>query len=519
MLLSETQHKYINYFGLAIFLLGLPLSKFLVSLSQIILLVNWLVQSNVKNQLKDFYLNKPLFFLSGIFVIHLAGLLWTSDFEYGFHDVRVKAPIFIIPLVLSSSKFKITEKDYLTLLKIFLFSVFAATVLSMLKYVGIFWEKPTDNRELSIFFSHIRFSLMIAFSAIVSIYLFIIDKSKARVVWLLLFVWMLYFIMILSSLTGLVVLILALMFFMVFYNFGSLPYLKWIKITIGGLLVLVFTYGYFQIVPLIEQQLSPKQDQMLSLKDTTAHGTKYGHYLDNKLLENGYYVNINLAYSELEEAWNSRSDILFIEEDKQGQSIKPTLIRFLASKGLDKDMDAVNSLSDEEIKAIENGIPNVDYMNISRLELRIRETIWEIGAYFSGKNPGGNTLTQRFEYWKMAMMVIKENVLFGVGTGDVKNEEFSMYEKMNTVLEPEYRKRAHNQFLTIFVALGLLGFVYLLFVLFYPFFVLSIKNNILFFSLLIIGIISFFNEDTLETQVGVTFFAGLYSFLLLNKQE
>jgi len=85
---------------------------------------------------------------------------------------------------------------------------------------------------------------------------------------------------------------------------------------------------------------------------------------------------------------------------------------------------------------------------------------------------------------------------------------------MNSPLSKDSRLRAHNQYLSIAVAFGIVGLVWFLITLFYPIFLCGKSKSYLYVSFLLIAIVSFLTEDTLETQAGVTFYAFFNSFLL-----
>jgi hypothetical protein len=259
---------------------------------------------------------------------------------------------------------------------------------------------------------------------------------------------------------------------------------------------------------------APDKLDISKLEDTTAAGHPYQHALDSKLTENGHYIWINFCNQELEEEWNKRSTIKISEKDLKGNNIYYTLVRFLASKGLRKDADAVNSLSEEEVKAIEKGVVNVNYQDIASIEGRLHEIAWELDVYKNTGDPNGHSLTQRFEFWKTALAIIKQHPIIGVGTGDIQNAFDVQYEKMNSPLLKESRLRAHNQYLSITVAFGIAGLIWFLITLFYPMYLCEKKRNYLYVTFLLIAIVSFLTEDTLETQAGVTFFAFFNSFLL-----
>ena len=158
-------------------------------------------------------------------------------------------------------------------------------------------------------------------------------------------------------------------------------------------------------------------------------------------------------------------------------------------------------------------------MSLFNPKARITKIVWEINSYLQGENPSGHSTTQRIEFWKASVMIIKENFFFGVGTGDVKNVFSEQYEKINSPLTKYFRLRSHNQFLAIGTAFGFFGIIWFLLALFYP--LLKKKNRIDYFyvTFFIIAILSMITEDTLETQAGVTFFAFFNCLFLFARKE
>jgi hypothetical protein len=102
-LLPAKYHYYIYIFSLILLAAGLPLSKFLMSLSQIILFCNWLLSGDLKAKFVSFFNNKPALVLCSLLILHLCGLLYTSDFYYALNDIRIKLPLLLLPIVLSTS--------------------------------------------------------------------------------------------------------------------------------------------------------------------------------------------------------------------------------------------------------------------------------------------------------------------------------------------------------------------------------------------------------------------------------
>jgi hypothetical protein len=207
---------------------------------------------------------------------------------------------------------------------------------------------------------------------------------------------------------------------------------------------------------------------------------------------------------ELKPAWERKSKINYDSLDKRKNQIRYTLIRYMASKGLTRDSLGFLQLNDADIHFIENGCPNYLYTNPANIRTRIHEILWETEGSMRQHETNGHSLTMRLDFWETALHIIKQNFLFGVGTGDVESAFKMQYQKENTSLHKEWQLRSHNQYLETTVGLGIIGLLLFLIRLFAPFFS-NKKLSVLFILFILIEVLSFINEDTLETQAGVTF--------------
>ncbi|MGD0711202.1 MAG: O-antigen ligase family protein [Bacteroidales bacterium] len=147
---------------------------------------------------------------------------------------------------------------------------------------------------------------------------------------------------------------------------------------------------------------------------------------------------------------------------------------------------------------------------LTRIAPEFSNTINNAFKAMDSKNIDKKTIESsaaRVLIWESSIKIIKENFLFGVGTGDVKDaliNEFkidgatgALYEKLN----------AHNQFLQTFIALGFWGFIILLTMFVLPFYLCIKYKKYIYLSFLIICFINFLFESMLEVQTGVMFFA------------
>jgi hypothetical protein len=514
-LLPQKYHSYIYIFSLILLVAGLPLSKFLISLSQIILICNWLLEGGLKAKFSAFFKNKAALAVSSVLLLHVFGLLYTSDFDYAYKDIRIKLPLLVLPLVISTSEPLSIRTKHLVL-KFLIAAITFSTLVSTLILTDVIHRQIADVRYVSIFISHVRLSLLICIAIFTCIYFFThSEERKWRWIFAGIAAWLFSYLILVESMTGMSALFITAIAFCLYKGIRSERTVLKYTVLLG--ITACFAYTGYVVYSTYQRYSNIDVIDESKLETHTAKGNLYKHDAANGLTENGHYVWIYYSEDELREEWNKRSKLDFDGKDKRGNVLRYTLVRFMTSKDLRKDAEGMQLLSDEEIRVIEKGIANVDYM--SSLKGRISEIIWEIQLYEKTGDANGHSITQRFEFWKAATGIIRDNPIFGVGTGDLQTAFAEQYKKNDTSLSNEWRLRSHNQYMSIAAAFGLFGLVWFLFALIYPAIKLKRFSDFLYFTFFIVAMVSFLTEDTLETQVGVTFFAFLNSFLLFSGKE
>ena len=521
--------------GLLMVAVGLTLSPFLMGMSQFWLVLVWLVDAltppfkgvgGIKTKLSRFWHNKAAVLLVAFYLMHVVGLLWTSDFEYALKDLRVKLPILVMPFVLSSM-LPLDRKRFDFVMLVYVLSVFIATLFSSVSYWRHDYE---DVREISHFISHIRFCLNIVFSmAVIGYYIFKMRVPREHGVpafgvkvavnqFLMWFIWLwfAYQIYIFESLTGYVILAAVVLVSVVY------AFLRWQKamgwrIAIAALLVAVVVTGALVVWHEMKPLLKVEPVDFATLEKKTAQGNDYWHDTIHNPVEDGKYVGLYYCRKELQEAWQQRSALPL--NDSAGVMLEPTLARYLTSKGLRKDAQGVMALTDEDVHNIEQGVANYNNWQHPGLRARLSSTLFEYGLYRKYNNPNGGSLSQRVEFTRASLHLIGQHPWFGVGTGDVPQAFSQAYDEIHSPLQEEYRFRAHNQYLAIAVAFGLVGLAFFLFVLFYPWFASRNNHTYLYLVFFCIMLLSMFPEDTLETQAGATLFAFFMALLLFAKPQ
>jgi O-antigen ligase len=130
-----------------------------------------------------------------------------------------------------------------------------------------------------------------------------------------------------------------------------------------------------------------------------------------------------------------------------------------------------------------------------------------------------NSTGERILIWWYTFEITNENFLFGVGTGDVKDHLLEKYyeKEMDNALQLELN--AHNQYLQILIAMGIIGMVVLLLNLVLPtLYSIEQKHFLYFIFLMLIGF-NFLFESMLETQAGVVFYAFFNAYLFAIKKD
>ncbi len=515
-------HKNIFFFGLILLAVSLPLSIFGTSMAEILLLLNWFIERKYKEKFQKWSDRPALWFITALFALHLLGLLYSTDYAYAFHDLRIKLPVLLLPLIIGTSE-GLEKVRLRSILLLFCLATMISGFISFLVFLHVIPIPYYDIREISIFVSHIRLSLMVCFAVFILLYyLFSPDREirligTMRILAFLSVLWLIFFMLVLKSFTGIVIfLLISLM--QGWYFAGKM------KDVVPRFILRVFVL----IIPLlvaawisssISRFYSADKIRFSQLDKTTVKGNVYFNDTLSQAKENGHYVWLYVCEKELKACWNRRSDIHYSGHDKMGQELRFTLIRYLTSKGLRKDCEGVNALSEKDVHAIEDGVANYIYLDNYSLYPRVYQIIWEIDGYFRGDNPGGHSIAQRLAYLKAAGSIIRHHFIIGVGTGDVQEAFDQYYDSHDSKLNEKYRRRAHNQYVTFFVTFGIVGFVVAMWAFFVPVFYERKWHDYLFIIFFMIGLLSMLNEDTLETQTGVSFFMFFYALLLFGRRH
>lgn len=516
--ISSEIHFKIYFYCLIGLSVGVVLGRIVILVSVFIGLLNWLVEANFKEKIKKLKQSPATLIFLSIYLVHIIGMFYTEDPRKGKMELETKVPFLAYPIVMLTSQ-QLNQKQIRQIIDIFLSVVFGVTLLSIIKYL-INQDSISDIREISIFMSHIRFSLIIVFS-IFSILYFLLNKqtnTQKKYIYIAALCWFTFYLFFLQSFSGIVIFFIISSFLLIFYvkKINNL----FLRLCLYSLGIAVFLISFSFITRKITDFYTIKDLDVNNLPQFTKNNNPYQHnYPKQKIIENGHYIYNYLCLEELKREWNKRSKINYTGKDLKNQTIKYTLIRYLTSKGLPKDSLGVSLLTAQDIKNIEKGYTNYLYTS-ENLRKKIYNTLWQIDIYLKTGDVNNASITQRIEFVKVGIDVIKEHFWFGVGTGGIKKAMARQYNKTKTKLLPKNQKKIHNQYLTFWALFGVVGFIVIFGALLFPYFKLKKHKKFLPSLILTITLLSMINEDTLQSYVGVNFFIFFYClFLFAQKNE
>lgn len=506
-------HRVLFILGLVLVCIGMPNGKVFMSIGQFLLGLNWIAEGDFGPKWKKFVSNKPALVLVSFYIMHLVGMLYSTDFKYGLEDIRVKIPLLIMPFIFCTTN-PLTTKEQNIVLGLFMGGLTVATIQGTL---NVMHHAVVDIHEITPHVSSIRLGLMLVLSVFLLFgYVFSNKWSWLSLLLMLWAAWFLVFLLIMQSLTGIVLFFIIGAAIIIYYAFKELKQRKpaYSLGLFAAIAVITISAGMY--LNHFQHKYFPRADALKwdTLQVFSAKGSAYYGGPAFAGVENGHWVHAYVAPDELYLEWGRRSKMKLDSLDRKGNTMLYTLVRYMTSKNLRKDSSGMVKMTDKDIQAVEDGIPNYNFVNSSSMRFRLYQAFWEIEDFKYGGNVSGHSIMQRFEFWRAAIGIIKQHWLIGVGTGDVRKAFDKQYIDMNTSLAEDFRLRAHNQFLEIGVASGIIGILWLLFSVIYP----AIKTRKLFtyayFVFWMIFVLSMTSEDTLETQAGATFYAFFNSFFL-----
>lgn len=484
-----------------------------MSVGGVLLMVNAIVEWNWKERWERLKNNKLAIVLSSFALLFCLGLIKTDNWQSAADLIIMKGPILFAPLVIATSA-PLKKTSLNIIIHCFLFSILFTTIYSFCYYI-IHKQQIANIREISIFISHIRFSLFIDLAIVFAFYYIHNLSSKKRMIPYFVFVlWSAFYLFVAQTLTGILILMIVAVVYALYRIIQAIKMRNVEKITFRkcGFYAFILCLFFFLAGDFIYLTFHYFHDseEGKNLETSTMNGNPYSHDKES-IIENGTHIYYYVCSSELKSEWEKNSDVAYDE-------VEHALIRYLNSMGYHKDSLAVSMLSAEDISNIERGIANVYYTQTFGLKKALYPTFFGISLYKSLRRIENSSLLQRVELWRYSWKLIEQHPVFGVGVGDDKQVLDLMLEANNSPLQMHKNMGCHNQFLTFWLSCGIFVLLGFIFVLFFPFFVKG-KRSMLYIMFFLILFFSFFTEDTLNTSTGVYLYTFFNSLILFGFED
>lgn len=509
----KSAHQAVFFFSLCLFAVSLPLSRYFVTVSEILLVANWLAEGDFINRLRRLRNDRPAMAFMMVYFIGVIGLLWSYDQGYAFeNDLFHKSPTLFLPLIFATTPAPDRKRIRIVLL-LFILSVLIASVAGF--FVREFRDDPFF-RSASPFIPGIYLGMMLIIAA-VQLPLLVRQIAGQRRWFHLSFIisgWFVYFLFYMRTLSAIISLAVVMIF--VLAVIVSRLRSRVLRVVIPAVAVIISGAALWPLTGIYRQVHSETAIRPGELPAFTVNGTPYLHDTVSIIRENGNQVYIFLADSELREAWNSRSNLDFDGTDLMGQELKATIYRYMSSRGLRKDSAGMVLLTDQDMREIERGTTN--YLNVSRPGIYIRayEEIMSLDIYHTSNREitSWGSLTKRIDLWRASMEAFRKRPLLGWGTGGIlKAMDYGMEQTGSTL--SGLNMRPHNQYLYVLLSHGLLGFIVTVLLLWYFYSQKEAHRSLMYMTFLLMFLVHFTGNNSLEPQPGqdlFVFFSMLYAY-------
>ena len=298
---SKEIHRYIFLFGIFSLAIGMMLGVLTTSLPMVILGANWLIEMDFDRKWEQLKSNKIFRLLLLFFLIQLFGLIYTSNIEQGINELRVKLPLFGLPIIFFSTE-TLSKKELERFFQLFILG--ALINISWCLYYQAFIHTRDTGRDTSRFMSHIRLGLFLNLAIVCCAKIFLdSEKIFLKIISLLSAIYIATSLFVLALFSGVIIFCLMLLAVIVL---EILRQKTNFKVIVSIVAICVFCFLIWNLKSFSDEQLLISDSNLNIPIPRNNKGIGYTHFVDNKQMENGNFVFINLQPEELKTEWNRK---------------------------------------------------------------------------------------------------------------------------------------------------------------------------------------------------------------------
>ncbi len=160
-MLNKTKLNDINAYLLIVFAFVLPLSVAVGNLVAGFIIIIWLFRGMFKKDWNELKTNTVILAVLGFYVLHIVGLLWTEDLQWGLHILKKETKFLLLPIFML-----FVRKEHI---KYYIYAFLLAMSISEILSYGVWFEILPEFKNATVanptpFMSHISYNPFLAFA-------------------------------------------------------------------------------------------------------------------------------------------------------------------------------------------------------------------------------------------------------------------------------------------------------------------------------------------------------------------
>ncbi len=257
--MNEDNFQWVIVVCCQLIFIGFVCSRAVASIGMVTLLVTSLLFNGFGETVKRYFQQRQIAVISVFFWIVFLSGFYSEDKASWLNWVRIKLPYLALPLAFASIK-KLDERKFVTILYGFIFTLFISVAVVIINYLlnyDTITESFLRGNAIPMPFSHIRYTLMVAFAFFCCWYLMekreILFTGYEKMIQFFLLFFFFIALHILSVRSSLLALYLGIFFMLIRLVVIQKKYV----IGLSALLVFVLTpYGAYKLIPSLQNKIA-----------------------------------------------------------------------------------------------------------------------------------------------------------------------------------------------------------------------------------------------------------------------
>jgi len=223
-------HNKLHYFLALLTAFLLPTAR-LVPIVISLMFLNWLVEGDLINKLKRVFTNKWAMLFISVYLVHLIGMFYTENNPNGWQNLEVKLSLLVFPLMILTRPFN--QKQSNNIISALLTGSIAVSILLLGRASLIYFETGENHffySQLAAFLIHTSYLAMYFGFLIIWLILGLFDIGKiksnfSKPLNILVILFLSVLIILLSSKSGILILLLTYFVSIIYYIFHFKKYM------------------------------------------------------------------------------------------------------------------------------------------------------------------------------------------------------------------------------------------------------------------------------------------------------